>query len=321
MSIILDLICDKNYSNQKINFVLSAIVCLLVSLFRHNGILVSIVFFIMYCILLRKDKKAYISFGCYIIIYIFMNTVMFNVLDIQKNDYANKYAPFSHIIADMLNNKKVKFDDKELEFLEKYVDVEKLKQTYHLYNMDYSINCQNTQNIIKSGKKYAKYVINKSMDYPSVAIKHYLKLTSYLYSPVPFKDEFTVGMFVDTDLWIYNDIYPWLNSNSKIPSLKKKLIEYEQKYQDPEISNYTLRPAIYMYATIIMLVIICIIKKNKKIILLALPTVTNIISLAPAIPVPMVRYVYSTMIAFYIIFAWFIHEIFILLKNRKEVKK
>ena len=63
-------------------------------------------------------------------------------------------------------------------------------------------------------------------------------------------------------------------------------------------------------------IVISILRKNKKICLILLPIVFNMISLAPAIPVSMTRYVYATMFGFFCIATWFIYEIWLKIKEK-----
>lgn len=122
------------------------------------------------------------------------------------------------------------------------------------------------------------------------------------------------GMFIETDLWEYKNVYPNLNENSKIPKLLRTLKNIETNYQSGNLGIITMRPAIYMYLSVIFISILAFIKKNTNLILLLIPFLFNTLSLAPAIPVAMTRYIYSTMLVFYFIFIWFLYEIYKLVK-------
>ncbi len=315
-ALVIDIINDKNFFKNKLKCAFLLIVCLAISLFRHNGVIVVALMGIVLTIIYRKQKLSYIVFGGWIIIYLLMSTLGFKILKIQKNDYANKYGPVSHLMARMLNTEGVEFTEEELKLLSEYTDIEQLKETFNVYNMDYSINSQKIEKLKESGSEYLKLGLKKALQYPEVAIKHYIYLTSFLYSPIPFKDSGVVGMFIETDLWVYNDKYPNLNENSKIPKLLPYLKKAELAYQSKKIENITMRPALYMYLSIAMIFVISLIKKNKKIWLIILPTIFNIISLAPAIPVAMTRYVYATMFGFFCFAIWFIYEIFNVIKKK-----
>ena len=317
-SFIIDIINDKTFFENKLKCFLLLVTYLVISLFRHNGIIVVVLIGTILSFVYRKQKLSYIVLGSWLIIYILMTTFGFKILQVKKNNYANKYGPVSHMMARMLNTDGVQFTQEELDFLSEYVDIAKLKETYNPYNMDYSINSQNIEKLKESGSEYLKFGIKKSLQYPMLAIKHYIHLTSFLYSPEPFEGSYTVGMFIETDLWIYSDKYPNLNENSKIPKLLPILKNLETQYQSPKIEKYTMRPALYTYLSIIMILIIRIINKNRKIWLILLPTIFNTISLAPAIPVAMTRYVYATMFGFFCFATWFVYEMYKLIRRRKD---
>ena len=315
-SLVIDIINDKDFFNKKSKCMFLLFVCLITSLFRHNGVIVVILMAIILMWIYRKEKMVHIIFISWLLIYLLMTTVGFKLLNIQENSYANKYGPISHIIARMLNTESVEFSEGELEFLSNYVDIEKLKTTYNPYNMDYSINSQNIESLKESGNEYLRFGVKKILENPLIAVKHYVHLTSFLYSPVAFEGSYTVGMFIETDLWVYEDQYPNLDENSKIPNLLQLLKKVETAYQSNGIEQLTMRPALYMYLSIIMISIIAIIKKNKRIILILFPTIFNTISLAPAIPVAMTRYVYATMFAFWCFAVWFVYEIYRIIREK-----
>lgn len=303
---ILCIINDEKWLKKKFNIFSFSFIALIISLFRHNGIIV--VLFTLICLFFftKFKTKTLIIFGIWIVSYLFLNTVVVSLLNVTENTYMNKYGPIAHIYGDMLNNENVHFSDKELKDLSYFVDIQKLKATYQPYLMDPSINCQNLEALKTSGNEFLIMGIKKSLEYPFVTINHYVKLTSFLYSPVRFKDAYTIGMFVNSDLWVYKDTYPSLETNSKLPKLLLaiKIVGYiwNSKYLD----TFTTRPALYIYFSIFMTIVICFILKSKKIFLFLLPSIFNILSLAISIPAHMTRYVYSSMLIFWIAFAIFI---------------
>lgn len=314
--LIIDIINDFNFFKNWKKCIALFITLLAIVLTRHNGILVALLTSIVLIIKYRKQKSIYIIFISWLCMYLLLTTVGFKVLNIQEGSYANKYGPISHIMARLLNTEGVEFSADDLNTLSEFVDIDKLKETYNAYNMDYSINAQNIENIKLNSKKYVKFAIKKFAEYPKEVIKHYIHLTSFLYSPVPFYGSNTFGMFTETNLWEYKDEYPSLNENSKIPSLLPILKKIENRYQSGKLGIITMRPAIYMYLSIIFIFLICHIRKNKLLLIILLPSLFNTLSLAPAIPVAMTRYIYATMLVFYFIFAWFIYEIFNLIKDK-----
>jgi len=319
--LIIDMINDCNFfKNFKKCFCL-IISFLLIVLFRHNGILVSLLTSFVLIIKYRKYKSIYIIFIAWLSIYLLLTTIGFKILNIQEGSYANKYGPISHVMARLLNTEYVNFSENDLKTLSNFVDVNQLKETFNPYNMDNSINTQNIENLKSNSREYIKLAIKKFSEYPKELFKHYICLTSFLYSPIPFTGSSVFGMFVETDLWEYSSKYPNCNEQSKIPFLLPILKKITIIYQSENWDIITMRPAIYMYLSIAFIFILYKIKKNKSLLLILLPSLFNTLSLAPAIPVFMTRYVYATMLVFYFIFAWFIYEIFIFIKDKKNEGK
>lgn len=319
--LIIEIINDSNFFKNWKKCLLLFITLLAITLFRHNGIIVALLTMFILIIKYRRQKGIYIVFASWLIAYLLLTNVGFKVLNVQEGSYANKYGPISHVFARLLNTDGVYLSDKELETLSKYTDIDTLKETYNPYNMDYSINSQNIDAIKESGDEYLKFALKVFSRYPKIVMEHYVHLTSFLYSPMPFYGSYTVGMFTETDLWEYKDVYPQLNENSKIPGLLNILKRIEIKYQDGTLGIYTMRPALYMYLSIIFICILCYIKKNKNLLLILLPFLFNTLSLVPAIPVAMTRYVYSTMLVFYFILVWFIYEIYKIIKEKINERK
>ncbi|MDO5569392.1 MAG: DUF6020 family protein [bacterium] len=323
MSLILDMICNKSFFEKKKNYIYIGFLSLITMLTRHNGILLIAVLAIVLIISFRKEKKLWLPFAFSIILYLIMtSSTFFSIIKVSEANYSNKYAPISHLMADFLNSD-IEFTEEELKKLGEYTDIKQLKESYNPYNMDYSINSQKVDALKENGKEYLNFGMKKIFENLGLTIKHYAKLLSFLYSPIPFYNSFTVGMFIETDLWVYEDVYPNLAENSKIPQLLPTLKTVQSSYQSGNLGIVTMRPSIYIYMSIIFCIILLKIYKNKKLFLLCLPALCNIISLMPAMPVAMTRYVYSAFLTFYLLVAFMLYVGYkkIVEERRKNEKK
>lgn len=301
------------FTSRKKLFKLFAIL-LLIALFRHNGILVIVLYSFVVGLVFRKHIwRIYLVGAVATVLYLLMTSLGFSLLGIAEGNYSNKYAPVSHLLARMLNTPGIEFTDSELDTMQEYVDIAELRDSFNPYNMDYSIATQDVVALKESGSTYLALGLKKALQYPLLTVKHYLILDSFLYSPVPFPGSYVVGMFIETDLWDYKDVYPNLAENSKIPWLLPKLKQWSSWYQSASIGNFrienlTMRPAIYFYASFAIVIYLCRKKKTTTLWCVILPSALNLISLAPAMPVSMTRYVYSTMLTGYLLIIWFIYE-------------
>ena len=314
-SISIDIINNKDYFKKITNCLKFSGVCLLVMFMRHNGFLVIGMYCVILIFLMLKEYRLYIITVSVMVIYFLMTTVGFAVFSIEEDNQANKYGPISHIYARILNEEPDRLSDEDIEALSQYVDVERLKETYVPYNMDHSINSQYKEVIKEKGNEYLKMALKEFVKDPRVVFMHYAFLYSYLYKPERPEDYFYVGMFTETDLWIFDGQYPECNEQSKIPWLMDILKNNSEKYQETDIGDYTMWPSWYLYITILGTLAFSLTHKNKKIFLIGILSPLNMLSLAPAMPVAMTRYVYSTILIGFLFAIWGGYEIY------REIKK
>jgi hypothetical protein len=182
--------------------------------------------------------------------------------------------------------------------------------------MDFSINSQKIDVIKEKGNEYIKLAISTFFKNPLIFIKHYLVLDSFLYNPVCGNQERYAGLFIETDLWIYKDKYNYLNENSKIDWLLPGLKKYSNLYQRGRLGDITMRPPLYLYLGLIITFLLAKFRKHKKIWIVSLLSLFNIVGLAIAMPVPMTRYVYSTILIGQLLFIFGFYELFIYIKGR-----
>ncbi len=299
----LNIINDNNWLKKWYNVLAYIITGVLICLYRHNGILVMLLYAIIFIILFHKNKITYVICASWICIYLLLTTVGFSVLNISENNYANKYGPITHIFAKMLNDG-VNLSTSELNTLEKYTDVETLKATYNLYNMDYSIGTQKMDYLKSHGKDYLIFAAKVFAKHPTEVIKYYLKTTSFFYSPVPLKGAIVAGLFNESELYLYEDEYPMLKENSKIEWLNKITKKVTNKFQNGTLGIITMRPFIYIVSGLIAVIYLCKRYKKKLLFLLIVPSILNIISLAPAMPVASTRYIYISVLTFWVVVPW-----------------
>lgn len=314
---IIDLVHDKDFFTKIHKVIIMFLACLFIMLFRHNGIYVILALSLILIIVYRKKLMIYLIMLGSISCYLLLTTVGFEVLDVEKGNVANKYGPVSHVVARILNEDSITLTNKEKDELSKYVDVTKLKESYDPYNMDYSINSQNIEYIKGHGSDYLKFGLSLFKKYPWQLFKHYIYLDSYLYSPIPFKGSYVIGMFTQNDLYLYEDIYPQLNENSKLPHLLPIIRNSENFIQSHGLGVVFLRPAIYMYFTIITFIIMSIKSKKYKYLLIMCPMLLNTLFLAVALPIAMVRYAYPTLLVFDLTFIIAVNQ---LIKKHNIIK-
>ena len=314
MACIINIICDKKWLKKWYNILLLVITGILINLFRHNGIIITLLASIILIIVYKKEKILYLVFANWLIIYVLLTTIGFSVLNIDDASVSNKFGPISHIFAQILNNDNIKLSNEELNNLNNYVDVKQLKDTFDSYNMDYSINCQKIDYINEHKKEYLLFAFHVFKKYPKEVLIYYLKLDSFIYSPLPFKNSYVAGMFNESELYIYENTYPELKEQSKLPLVNKIIKKVTSYYQSSILKLLTMRPAIYIYLSIICVILIVKKLKIKRYYLIVLPSILNAVSIAPAMPVASTRYLYISFLSL-----WFIGIITLkILRNARK---
>ena len=108
-------------------------------------------------------------------------------------------------------------------------------------------------------------------------------------------------MHNESELYIYENTYPELKEQSKLPLVNKIIKKVTSYYQSSILKLLTMRPAIYIYLSIICVILIVKKLKNKRYYLILLPSILNAVSIAPAMPVASTRYLYISFLSL-----WFI---------------
>ena len=305
---IIEIANDKQFFDKTSNCVFFNIILLFISLTRHNGIYAVVVFNIIMFIIFKKKYRYIITSLATIAVFVCMTTLGYKLLNIEKGNIANKYGPVSHLLTRIIIEKKDSISEDEFKIISKYLNIDKAIETFNQFNMDPTINSQDNGAIKDNSKEYFSTAVKIILRNPGLLIKHYKYLDHFLYAPISYENEWYVGMFVETNLWIHEDDYPYLKENSKIKWLLPFLKKYSDNYQTGFSGQLFMKPAIYMYLTIILSFVFSRKYKNKLLLLLSLFMLCNTAFLAIAIPVAMTRYVYSTILLGQLLILWYIYE-------------
>ncbi len=323
-SFVLEFANDKKFFDKTSNCIWINVILLFISLTRHNGIYASILFDIVMFIVFRKKKKYIKVTLITLAIYFLMTTVGYKILNIERGNVANKYAPMAHLITRILIENRESITDEEYIKLSKYYDIDNSVNVFNPFNMDLIVFSQYTSDIRNNQKEYAITGLKIIARNPKILLKHYKYLDHFLYAPIGYKDEWFVGIFTQTDLSFYKDEYSYLKEDSKIKWLLPILKNYSDNCNYGTGGLIFMRPAIYMYSIFIASIVLSYKYKNKLLLFLSLFIICNTLILAASIPVPMTRYVSSTILLGQLMILWFIYEmvrsiIKKVIKNKEEV--
>lgn len=313
---------DMSY---KFAFVI-AITMAIISQLRHNGLIVVIVLMLILGIYLfkkNKDKKFYIVIPALTVIFILLISSLIVVYDVQNSPKDVVYDKTTHILA--FYDLNVDMDDVDRKMVHELITEKDIKEHFRIISTDYTYGVANKTAF---GNNKASYI--------ELAVKYSLKN--------PFK--FAEYMFESSNIiWDITIDGGWEEYETNIePSKNKYFNTYNitpaASYDDASSKNIGTQsyenldnivnlfksnkildtlfnsPALYMYLSLIIMGLIFIVTRSKEVLLIYLPNLLNIITVAISIPFQSVRYVYPNLLVFYLLVIIFIGIIFNIKKIR-----
>ena len=311
-----------NFKYKIYDFIMLGISLAMVFSYRHNGIIVSIFLLILFIFLFLKNIN--LKKGIVIVIITFISII--SLISIPKKIYIEKTNEISEKSQDVgistldgyiiwmmgahLNDSNIKNKD-DLKFLNNILDIEKWKKVYNPYLIN-STNLAkglNQKFAVNNSDKLRNIFIKYTIDNPLTIIKHYLKADALLINPLSIKKAYVyVYNFSDWDNFNFDAM-----TQSKIPVLQEKYNSLIKTSMSTTL-KYFYQPALILYLSIIMAIILSIKIYGKKIWIILLPTFTNTASLLPINLAQDLRYVYINYLTFFMLLLLFI-------MNLKEILK
>ena len=305
---------DNGFKLNNFKYCLLGIALSMVYSYRHNGIIVAILLIlIFYIICIKKYRKKIISKNVFkksfIVLLSFISLIM--IISVPKKIYLDKseeilkkenHIDYSTIDGYMLwmmgshikeGNVKSK---KDQEFLNKIIPLEDWKELYSPYLINYTINTDilDKKFLKENSNKFEKMFIKYSLREPGTIIKHYLKADVLLIDPLASYHGY-VYVFCFPEMWSLPD---YTIIKPKLPAFNRiygKVTDLSLK--EPFIFFY--EPAIILYLSLFLTLILSKKVYGNKIWLISLPMILNTVSLLPLNPAQDLRYVYINYITFY----------------------
>lgn len=276
---------DENITNKII--IKFIIVSLLTLLMRNNAIYAYFIVLLGSLIIFKHNKKITLSIISVIIMYYIITIPIFNILKVQKSSSAEYIAiPLQQIGRIVYKDNVLSTSEKEL--VNKVIPYEKIKDIYDpklsdgiKFDKDFNIEEFNKNKI-----EYLKLWIELVFKYPITSVESYLISTlGYYYPNLQYWSVATD--IIDNGYEIYQT-----NMNSKL----RNIILKNQDINRP-IIGIIWSTGIYIWI-IILLIYYFIIKLNKKLLFIFMPTIGIWLSLMIASPVwGEFRYIYCMIIA------------------------
>lgn len=308
ISIMFFLGINKKFQYNLCEYIIFGILLFLVFSYRYNGMLVVIMLLIVGLLYLLKYRKYFKKVLIVIITFIMLLGVFSIPKKIimdstkSKTNTEDKVALSSidgYIIWMMgahITDNNIK-DSKDLKFINKILSTDKWKKIYNPYLINDTGNCTeiDREYISENIQKFRKIFIKYTLKNPGTIIKHYLKADALLINPLSQ---------LDTYVYVFN-FSEWdtplgfeATINSKIPILKK-IYNKILNLSFFSILKYFYQPALVLYLSIAMLIILTKKVYDKKMYLFGLPMFLNTVSLLPINLAQDLRYVYINYLTFF----------------------
>lgn len=295
-----DVALKNDFKNiKKFDLLIIGLLSFLVFSYRHNGMLVAILYLVIFGIIyLVKNKKTKQIKDLLIVILTFL--IMYTAVLIPKRYYLNKIDTSNKDEAittvDMyitwIFGNYIKHDvvsKKDLKFLNNAIEINRWKNSYNSFiiNDTFMPSEVNVKYINDNKKQYRNLFIKYTLKNPLLFIKHYLDADALLIS-------------LNSQDYSYVYVYPFENweylsfgnmIHTKIPILEKVYTKgINLTFKKP--FKYFYQPGLILYICIILAIILSRKYKNKEIWYLLVPMLLNTLSLLPTNVAQDLRYVY-----------------------------
>jgi len=300
----------SNFKYSTFELALIGLLLALIFSYRYNGMIVAILLLCFFAYLQIKNKR-YINFkksGLILIVFI----IFLSIISIPKNYYLSKSEVnenkseslstmdgyITWMLGAHLQNDYV--SDEDLSLLDGYIPIKEWKETYNPYliNATNLVEDKDVDYYLDNQKEIRAIFMKYSLKHPLTIAKHYLKADALLWSPFP------IGYVYQYDFKTWDHDYSFSNQeSSKIPFFEKyyeKVINISMK---KPIRIIMYQPATILYLCIFFVVLLS--KKIKKIWVVLIPMIFNIISLVPINLAQDLRYVYINYLTLAFIFLVF----------------
>ena len=308
---------DKNgIVNYKFILLLSLIMAFIAQL-RGNGLYVILIVMVIYSIYLfiKKNTKMSILLPILTITFILLISSLNIAYDVQDNEKDAFMTKLTHMLADYDLNLEIEQTDRNR--IHELIDKDKISENYNPTGSD-NIYCITNQEAFEKNKRtYIELALKYSLKNP-------LHCLQYLFESSPM-----VWDIISNNDWLGCPYY----MNSKQDTLQESFEKFHTQYNNTPPEKYenlsyvnwgtpvfkifnfvsggfayhvvpnTLfnSPALYMYLSIILLILIHIITKSKEIYLMYIPNLLNILIVFFSTPIQDNRYLYANLLVCYLL--------------------
>lgn len=300
-SILLLTICTINivftngeWLNSKLHILILILASLGTLFFRHNGILSFAAVFILLPILFRNHfKKIGYMFLIIAACYVIIKFPVYRAFHIEPTQSSEAMGIPLNITAGIIKNDGY-ITDYQREVLNSFYPIEQWKKQYNPYCINpikFDSKYLNMPLLLSSKKKFFTIWLQLMEQNPKLALEAYGKQTSVLWQ---------LTNPVDGPVYIMNngiqDNKFGFKNIELVPQISKLCYSIYDFTRSSKVIWFFWRPALHIYISLIILVML-IIKYGFKSIIIIAPVMMNLAGLIVAIPAQDFRYLYCNVLA------------------------
>ncbi|MEE0935220.1 MAG: hypothetical protein U0L42_06065 [Methanobrevibacter sp.] len=297
--------------------ILFSLIMAFIAQIRGNGMYVILVVMVIYSIYLlqKNNRKMAVLLPILTITFILLIASLNVAYDVEDNEKDAVMAKIAHMLADYDLNLEV--ENVDINTIHKLIDSNNISENYNPTGSDKIYNITNSKVYEADKSTYISLAIKYSLKYPL----HFLQ---YLFSSSPMVWDITrdddwlgspyyMSREKDNLHWSFEKYNNY--TNHAIPEKYENISYVNWGTPVFEILNFISlgfeyhfladtmfnSPALYMYLSIIFLILIHIITKSKDIYLMYIPNFLNILIVFFSTPVQDNRYLYANLLVCYLL--------------------
>ena len=300
---------------------------------RHNGMILVMVFIVILTIWMyvkNRDLKMTLAVPALAVVCILLISSLNFIYDVDDH----QKDPMSDIVGHMLvdYDMTLKIDPDDQVKLDKLMSKKDIKKHYNIYWKDPTRGEILDKKVWKENRsEYIDIAIKYSLRHPFHCIKYFLKSAPLVWDIT--RDEgwsHAQGVVYTTNMDSQRRVYYNKNNqtpvtdfdNASVKNVGNPVYEQINGWVNSARDNFVLdtlfySPALYMYLSLIILVVIYWITRLRSLWLIYIPNLLNIAIVLVSIPAQQNRYLYPNLLVGYLLIIMLVS---ILVKRKYEVK-
>lgn len=295
--------------------ILISLVIAVISQLRGNGMYVSVITVAIYALYLfiKKNRKMCVGLVILTVAFILLISSLDVAYDVEDNAKDAVMAKVIHMLADYDLN--LEMEDSDRAKIHELIDKDKVKDYYMPTGTDPILVIADLHHYKDNKQTYIGLAVKYSLKNP-------LHCLEYLFGSSPMVWNIVRDHWIGRPYYIdgnhdrlqsdFNSYYEKHNYTPSTPyenlsyanwgtpwfeALNMAALGIEGCILDTIFNN----PALYMYLSIILLIVIHLITKTKAIYLMYIPNMLNILMIFVSTPIQDYRYLYANLLVFYLL--------------------